>query len=159
MSGDLLRLLPELAGDHRRGGTGDRCRPGGIGSQPVGGVVGVTLDHLDVGGRYAQLLGDDLGESGLVTLALGADPELEDGLPGGMDPQLRRVEHAEPEDVVVVAVTGSHHLGEGGDADADQSALLPGPLLLLLDLVVPDHLHGKLQGRLVVAGVVDESGG
>ena len=44
---------------------------GAIGAHADRGLVGVAVDHLDVLDRHAELLGDQLGERGLVALAVG----------------------------------------------------------------------------------------
>ena len=67
---DDLRLVPHLAGHQRGSGTRHRRRPAAVGAETERGVVGVAVDDLDVLGRDADLLGDDLGEGRLVALAL-----------------------------------------------------------------------------------------
>ena len=52
------------------GGARGRRRAAGVGAEAVGRGVGVALLHLDVRGRDAQLLGDDLRVGRLVPLAL-----------------------------------------------------------------------------------------
>ena len=126
--------------------------------RPNGRVVGVAVDHLDVGGRDADLLGDDLGERRLVPLALRLHREPDDGLAGGVDAQLASVGHAETQDVHVLARPRTHRLGEEGDADAHQLAPLSTLRLLPTELVVTGHLHRQAHGGLVLAGVVDPSG-
>ena len=88
------------------------------------------MHDRDVLGRNTELIRHDLGEGGLVTLALGLHPELEDRLAGGMHPQLGRVDHLEAGDVVVLGGTGADRLGEAGQPNADE--LDPGPGLRLL---------------------------
>ncbi len=105
-----------------------------------------------------ELLRDDLGERRLVALALGPHAELQDGLAGRVDPQLGRVEHLEPGDVVGLRRPGADGLGEVGDADADEPALGTRGRLLLAKLLVADLVEGLAQRGRVVAGVVDEAG-
>src|SRR3981081_3166155 len=114
MSRDDLGLVPQLAADDRRRGTPDRGTPAGVGAEPVGRVVGVAFLDLDIGRRAPQFISHDLRERRLVTLALALDPELEDRLAGRMHAQLRRVEHPQPGDVVVLAGAGAHDLREAG---------------------------------------------
>ena len=101
---------------------------------------------------------DDLRERRLVALALRLDAELEDRLPGRMDAQLGRVEHLDPEDVVLAARARADDLGEAREADPDQPPFLARPLLLLAQLLVADALERLVERRLVVAGVVLEAG-
>src|SRR5207249_11732493 len=113
---------------------------------------------LDVGSRDAQLLSDDPGEGRLVPLSLALDTKLEDRLAGGMDAQLRRVEHPQAGDVVVLPRPGPHHLSETRDPDAHQLALLPFFRLLLAKLVITDLVEREAQRLLVLAAVVLEAG-
>ena len=55
-------------------------------------------------------------------------------------------------------VPGADDLGERGDADADQPALLAGLLLLLAQLRVAELLEREVHRLLVVARVVLEPG-
>src|SRR6266700_4335757 len=153
--GDLGGLVAELAGDHGGGRAADGGGAGGVGAKPIGGVVSVTLDHGDVLGLDAELPGDDLREGGLVALALALDAELEDRLAGGVHAQLRRVEHAQPGDVVLRAVAGADHLSEAGDADPHQLATGAALGLLAAQLLVAELLQRQVQRAAVVAGVVD----
>ena len=80
--------------------------------------------------------------------------------PRGMDPDLARIEHPEPEDVAVLDRSGPYNLGEERDPDAHQGAglaarerLASGPLLRPERLVV-DRREGLLHRRVVVARVV-----
>ena len=156
---DLLRLFAQFARHHRRCRAANGGTATGVGPKPVGGVVGVALLDLDVGGRNAELFGHDLREGGLVSLALALDAQLEDRLTGGMHPQLRGVEHAQPGDVVVLAGARAHHFGEAGDPDPHQFTLLPLLGLLFAQLLVPELVQGDLHRPGVIATVVLEPGG
>src|SRR5947199_10692897 len=158
MGRDLLRLVAQLAGDHRRGCAANRRAAAGVSAKTVGRVIRVALLNLDVGSRDAQLLSDDLGEGRLVPLSLALDTKLEDRLAGGMDAQLRRVEHPQAGDVVVLPRAGPHHLSETRDPDAHQLALLPFFRLLLAKLVITDLVEREAQRLLVLAAVVLEAG-
>src|SRR5262249_36483692 len=116
--GDLARLIADLAGGDGTGRAGRGRAAAGVGAQPVGGRVGVALFHLDVAGRDAQLLGDDLGVGGLVPLALRLRAEAGDGFAGRVHAQLARVEHLDAQDVERLRRTGADDLGERRDADA-----------------------------------------
>src|SRR6266498_4899552 len=133
MSGDLLPLVPELPGDHRRRRARRRRGPRCVRPQSIWRVVRVAVLDQDVLGRDSQLLGHDLGERGLVSLALGLHSDLEDRLAGRMDAKFGRVEHLQAEDVVILTWARPDDLGEGCQPDAEQPALLPGSLLLLHD--------------------------
>ncbi len=82
------------------------------------------MHHVDVVGRDAEFLGDDLRERRLVTLALGLNRQPHNGFAGRVHPQLAAVGHAETEDVHVLARAGADSLGEERHADAHQLAAL-----------------------------------
>jgi hypothetical protein len=81
-------------------------------------------------GGDAELLGDDLGEGGLVPLALGLHRDPQDRGPRRVDAQFHPVRHAEPQDVHVLAWTRADGLGEEADTDAHE--VTAGPFGLLL---------------------------
>src|SRR3972149_2657538 len=110
-------------------------------------------------GGEAQLLGDDLRGRRLVPLALRLDAELQDRLPGRVDPQLGRVEHPQADDVVVLAVARADDLRERGEADPAEPALLARLPLLLSELRVAELLEREVDRRRVVARGVDDPGG
>ena len=93
-----------------------------------------------------------------MPLSLALDTKLEDRLAGGMDAQLRRVEHPQAGDVVVLPRAGPHHLSEARDPDTHQLALLPFFRLLLAKLVITDFVERQAQCLLVLAAVVLEAG-
>ena len=99
MRGEQPGLLLDLAGRDGGGRPGDRRGSRRVRPEPVGRGVGVALLDLDVGDREAELLRDDLGERGLVTLALDWTPSLASTLPVGWTRISPRVEHLEAEDV------------------------------------------------------------
>ena len=158
VGGDLLRLVGELARDHRGRRTSRGRRPGRIGAEPVRRVVGVAFDDLDVGDRYADLVGDDLGERRLVALPLRLHAELEDRLAGRVDAQLGRVDHLDAEDVVLLRRPRADRFGEVRDPDAHELALGARRRLLLAQVVVADLVERLAQRGRVVAGVVHEPG-
>ena len=79
---------------------------------------------------------------------------------GGVDADLRGIEHGDAEDVAIARRAGADDLGEEGDADAHHLARLAAlerlllRLLLRAQLLVVDRLHRLGQGGLIVAGVV-----
>src|SRR5204863_1998336 len=157
--GNLLRLVEELPAHDRRGCAAGGRAPGPEGAEAVGAVVGVAVVDDDIGGRDPELVAHDLGEGRLVALPLALDPELEDGLPGGHDGELRRVEHLDAQQVVVLARAGPGDLGEARHPDADEPAPAAALLLLLAELLVAGLLESEVEGGAVVAGVVGEAGG
>ncbi len=156
--GDDLRLVADLAGHQRGGRSRHRRRPAAVGAEPERRVVGVAVHHVDVVGRDADLLGDDLRERRLVALALALHRQPYDGLAGRVHAQLAAVGHPEPQDVHVLAGTGADGLGEERDADPHQLAALALLGLLAPQLVVPGHVEADVEGALVLAGVVDPAG-
>ena len=109
-------------------------------------------------GGIPSSFADDLRERRLVALALRLHAELEDRLARRVDAQLRRVEHLDPEDVVVLARARADDLGEARKADPDQAPLLARLPLLLAQRRVADTLQRLVQRCLVVARVVLEAG-
>ena len=102
------------------------------------------MDHRHHLVRDAELVGDELGEGGLVPLAVGG----------------RAREHGD------APVVGHHHVGDllvleaadlhvRGRADADQPALPARRLLLAAERLVPCRLERVVQRPGVVAAVVD----
>ena len=154
VGGDLPRLVPDPAGGHRRGGTGRGRAAAGVGTQPVGRGIGIAFLHQDVIHGDAQLVGDDLGEGGLVALALVANAGAHQHLAGGMDPDLAGVEHLDAGDVEGVAGTGADDLGEGGHADPHELAAPALLFLLAAQVPVADEVHRLLEGGRVVPAVV-----
>src|SRR5690606_24641085 len=75
--GDPRRLLFHLTRRLVGGGTIDGGRPGPESPDSHGGLARVTVDHPDPVGRDAELVGDDLGPGGLVSLPArsGADDD------------------------------------------------------------------------------------
>ena len=156
--GDDLRLVAHLAGHERGGGPRHRRRPAAVRTEPERRVVGVAVHHLDVLGRDAELVGDDLGERRLVSLALRHHRQSDHRLAGRVHPQLAAVGHAETEDVHVLPRSGADGLGEERDADAHQLAALALLRLFPAQLVVAGHRHRLAHRRFVVARVVDPAG-
>ena len=105
-------------------------------------------------GGDAQLFGDDLGVGGFVALPLTLRAEAGDGLAGGVDTNLARVEHLDAEDVKRVRRAGADDLGEGRDADAHQFAARPLLGLLFAQVPIADHIHRFLECGVIIAAVV-----
>ena len=154
----ILRLVADLARDQGGGRAGHRRGPAAVGAEPERRLVGVAVHHVDVVGRDAQFLGDDLGERRLVALALGLNRQPHNGFAGRVHAQLAAVGHAEAEDVHVLARAGTDGLGEERHPDAHQLAALALLLLLGAQCVVADHVHGLAHGGLVVTRVVHPAG-
>ncbi len=89
----------------------------------------VAGDDLDVLEGDAELVGDDLGEDGLVALALGAEPGGDLDLAGRFD-----------EDVAALVGADAGALDVGRQADAEHPALGRGLLLEAREVVPADEL-------------------
>ena len=85
MGRDLLGLVAQFARHHGGRGAAHRSAAARVRAEPVRGVVGVPLLDHDVHGGDAQLLGYDLRERRLMTLALAFHTELEDRFPSRVD--------------------------------------------------------------------------
>ncbi len=139
---------------------GERSRA--VGVHAVGSPAGVAVDHVDVLDRDAEDAAGDLAPGRLMALAVRR----------GAGDQLDLARREQPDRAVLPAAgrvlqsaQGSRrsqaaHLGEGRDADAqlDGIAGLATRLLLGAQLVDAEQLERPCRGRLVVAGVVGESG-
>ena len=99
-------------------------------------------------------MGDDLGEGGLVPLALGLAGNAQHRRARRVDPQVSAVGHAQAEDVHILARPGADPLGEEAEPDAHVLAAGPPFLLLSPQFRVAGQVHRDLQGPGVVAGVV-----
>src|SRR5215831_2038523 len=107
MLGNARTLLDDVVGrffDHQR------AKPhatAGMGAAADGDAVGIAGDHVHGLERYAEPFGDELGEAGLVALALrgDADHQFDDAL--GLDQNLGLLARHAGRDIDVV-----------GDADA-----------------------------------------
>src|SRR6185312_13244102 len=154
MSGQLARLVADLARRDGRGGTCHRRRARRVRAEPVGRGVGIAVFDLDVAHREAELLGDDLGERRLVPLALRLDADPGEDLTGRVYTDLAGIEHLQPEDVEVVRWARANDLGKAADADAHE--LATGTLfgLLLAQVVVADQVERLLERTAVVTRVV-----
>ena len=155
--GQLAGLGADLPADHGDRGAGHGRAARGVGAHAERCRVGVTLLHGHVIGRDAQLVRDDLGPGRLVALALAARAGAQQGLAGHVHPDLGRVEHLDPEDVVLAAVARAQRLAHRGDADTEQPAVLPGLLLLPEEVLVAHGLEAQLEARAVLTGVEQEA--
>ena len=150
--------LAHLPGHDRGGRPGHRRGPGPVGPQAERGLVGVPVHHLHVVRGQAELFGDDLGERGLVPLALGLHRDPEHRGPGRVDAQFHPVRHADAQDVHVLAGTRPDGLGEEADTDSGEVTAGPFGLLFFPEVLVAGHVHGQPQRAGVIAGVVDPPG-
>ena len=158
VGGDLLRLVADLAGGHRRCRAGRRRAAAGVGAEAVGRRVGVAVLDDDVVDRQPQLVGHDLGEGRLVALPLRLHADADDGRAGGVDADLGAVEHLDAEDVEGVRGAGADDLGERRDADPHQFAAGAFLGLLAQQILVADLVERLVQGGRVIAAVVLPAG-
>ena len=77
-------LLPHPLGRLLDGHAPDRQAAAAVGVQPPGRHRGVAVQHLDVVGGDAEGVGHDLGEGGVVALAVGGGPADHGDLAGGV---------------------------------------------------------------------------
>lgn len=119
------------------------------------------MDDLHVFERDAQLVRHDLREGSLMPLAVRVRAGEDLHLAGGHHPDGRAFVQAGPHADVAGHLRGrqSARFDVAGKPDADESSLLPRPLLLLAELPVVGHLQRLVQRALVVAAVVLEYDG
>src|SRR5215813_3570052 len=124
VSGDLLRLVFDLAG--RYGARRARCRSAtaGVGAEPIWRGVGVAFFNRHVIDRDPEFFGDDLRIGRFVSLALRFGAESSDGFAGRVDANLGAVEHLQPKDVEVLRRACPDDLREAADADSHQLTAL-----------------------------------
>jgi hypothetical protein len=67
---DLLALVDDLVAGLGEGRAADRQRARAVGAHAEGDLAGVAVHDLDVLEGHAEGLGDELGEGGLVALAV-----------------------------------------------------------------------------------------
>jgi hypothetical protein len=117
--------------------------------------------HLDLLGRAADAVGDDLGEPRLVTLAVRGRASEQRGRAGRVHPHLRALPVARLE----AEAAGADHarrgepadLDVGREADAAVHPLLAQLRLLSAERIHVEHLEQQVEGALVVARVVDHA--
>ena len=157
---DQPRLVAHLARDDRDRRAGHRRRAAAVGAEPVRRLVGVAVADLDVLGRDAELLGDDLRERRLVALALGLRAEADTtALPDGCTRRSAPSFIDSPR--MSMCLRGPAPTPSVKNDDADAHQLAAGALLGLLaaQVVVAGDVHRDLHRLGVVAGVVGPAGG
>ncbi len=85
--------------------------PAGAGTTSGGEQLGVAVEHLHVRRRHPQFIGDDLGESGLGTLAVGRDTAVDRYPARGIDD--------DPGVVGTPFAVGARSFGHSGQTHAD----------------------------------------
>ena len=103
--GDLLALGDDLVGRLDDGRATHRQRSRAVGAQRVVGTPGVAVQNRDVLERHAELVGDDLSESRLVTLAVAVRAGDHRHGPGHVHPDLADLEQSD------AGTEGNRHLG------------------------------------------------
>ena len=145
LGSDPSRTISDVAAGSRDGGAGDGGDPAGDGAHPEADHAGVASHHDDALGRHAKLGRTNLGERGLVRLALGGDSDEELDGPVGVDPDVGALERTDPRAFDVRR-----------EAEPDRPAA-PSPLLLLLaPSVVIQTLEDAVEGRRIIRRVVDD---
>ncbi len=142
--GNLGRLPAHLFGRLEHRVATDHCRTACKRPDAVTHATGVARGDLHLVHRDTKLVRNDLGEHGLVTLALRRESQ------GDRDRAVR-------EDLHGCALVGadSRALDVVADADAHQPALLDGLALLGSGLVVTECLEEHVEPSFVLARVVD----
>src|SRR3569623_1207743 len=154
MRGDLARHVTDHARGVGGGSAAYRHAARTVGAKAVGRGAGVALFHLNHFGRQTQFRGDDLRISGRMALTLRDRAHACDGAAGGVDTDLATVEHADAEDVAVLARAGADDLGEGADANAHQLAALALLRLFFAQALIAHRLQHLLERSGVIAAVV-----
>src|SRR3989454_10381763 len=128
---------------------------------PERDLRGVAVDDLDLLHRDAELVGDELGERGLVPLPVRVRPRIHGHRARRVDAHLAGLPEARAR--AERARDGrwrrAARLDVRADADADVPPLRAKRELLLACLVVSDQLERASERRLVVAAVVRERHG
>src|SRR5262249_47956027 len=99
VSGDLLRLIFDLARSHGSRRARRRSASAGIGAKSVWRGISVAFFNRYVIDRDSEFFGDDLSVSRFVSLALRFGAESRDGFARRMDANLGAVEHLQSQDV------------------------------------------------------------
>ena len=86
-----VSTISDVAAGSRDGGAGDGGDAAGDGAHPEADHAGVASHHDDALGRHAKLGRTNLGERGLVRLALGGDSDEELDGPVGVDSDIGAV--------------------------------------------------------------------
>ena len=157
--GDCLGL--DLAGAQGQRAAADHRGAAAVGAPAHGRGVGVAVDNLHVVHGDAQLIGHNLGEGGLLALAVGRRANEDVDLAGGVEAHRGALPQAAAE------TDGAGHLGGPkaadfavtGYADAGNNTALAGVGLFVAQLVIVDVFQGYVQGCFVVATVVGQADG
>ena len=85
MCAAISRPSPSPSAANRQRGAADCARAGTVAPHPEGNAPGIAVHDLDVVDRAAEFLRHDLGEGGLVSLAVRVRTGQDGDLPGGMN--------------------------------------------------------------------------
>ena len=134
----------------------DRARARAVGAHAELHLVGVAVHDADIVDRDAEPFGDDLGERGLVTLAVLVTAGEDFDRAGRIDPHLGQFPEpdAAAERADRLARRNPAGLDIGRDADAAQLVMAGGFALALAEAVVVGDLQRLLQRGVIVAGIV-----
>src|SRR5690606_20706214 len=107
--GDLLALVDDLVGCARQGRTADRQRARTVGAHAHRHERRVAVDDLDILDRHAELVGDELGEGGLMPLSVAVRAGIDEDAAGRIEADLARFPQA---------YAGTERANHGGRRDA-----------------------------------------
>src|SRR5262249_35622556 len=156
MAGDLEQFGPNFPRSDQYGSTRDDQRAAAEGSPAIWCAVGIAMHHLDLLGRDAELVREDLGERRAQALSMrrAADPGLDKSCGADSNgyhlPPWRELHPAGWEGVAAIAGA----FGEGREADAEMTAVGASFFLAFAEAGHVDgldrHLERLFVGRLVI---------
>ena len=153
---NLLALL-----DHLVDGAGDRRHADGAGTRAVGAhaeldLVGIAVDDIDLVDIDTKTLRDQLGEGGLVALAMAVRAGQHLDRAGRIDAHFRRFPQADAGAERADRLRGSDAAGLNiaREADAAQLALLGALALALVEAFVVSHFQRLVERGGVIADIV-----
>jgi hypothetical protein len=148
VGGDRLRLVADPLDRAQQRRAADRQAARAEGADAVLDDAGVAVEDGHVLHRNAELVLDDLGEGRLLTLAMRRDAGEHGDLAARVEANRRRV----PADATHRRRRAhAADLDVAGETDTEQLlALLAHAGLLGAELLVPGHLEGQVERRLVI---------
>ena len=159
--GDLLALGDDLVGRLDDGGAAHGERARAVGAHAEEDLTGVAVLDVDVLHRDTELVRDDLGEGGFVSLPVAVRAGEHRDLACRVHAHLTGFEQARPgaERTGDVRRGDAAGLDVAGVSDTAQQSLLRARRLARREAVDISDLQHALQGCIIVAGVVGEAHG